>query len=383
MHPFEQIFDHIRGADNYRERCRLMEYLYKVTENRKKTLDESDRRALADFALKEAAGLPAIIEATEDAAALDDVCTYAGFIPAFVMLAYPQASDLPEADYAHMLALHDVLARKRFLENAVDEAFEEKVPAAEDMDRLLCVVAPLKEEYYKGKFFVGILHYRDKVEKMTPDAKQRLVAYTASELRRYLAMESFGKVVMDALEMVVDACSLYMTDELAALLAEILPRVNNTIRFFALQTLLRAQKTVPNVGQMVDDLAHDLEHADALYHLLRDIGKTELFPTELATPEYLAKSDLVHWLTYPTELGQKPDDIEYLGMVKKGLFKAEVYHVFRFKSMSDTLDDDSKGKWLIGWSNDDGGTFSKFDHYDDYDGGTLEKTLKNIKKKIL
>ncbi len=383
MHPFEQIFDHIRGAENYRERCQLMEYLYKVTENRKKTLDESDRRALAEFALKEAAGLPAIIEATEDVAARDDVCTYAGFLPAFVMLAYPQASDMPEADYASMLALHDVLARERFLENAVDDAFEEKIPTAVDIDRLLCVVVPLKEEYRKGKFYVGILHYREQVLKLEADAKAKLVAYTASELRRYLAMESFDKVVMDALEMVVDVCSLFMTDELAALIAELLPRVNDATMFFALQTLLRAQKPVPKEEEIVDHLARDLEHADALYHLLREVGKTSLFPAELATPEYLAKSDLVHWLTYPTELGQVPDEIEYLGMVKKGLIKGEIYHVFRYKSMSDTLDDASKGKWLIGWSNDEGGTFSKFDLYDDYDGGTVEKTLKNIKKKIL
>ncbi len=383
MHPFEQIFDHIRGAETYRERCQLMEYLYKVTENRKKTLDESDRRALAEFALKEAAGLPAIIEATEDIAARDDVCTYAGFLPEFVMLAYPKATDMPEADYANMLALHDVLARERFLENAVDEAFEEKIPVAEDIDRLLCVVAPLKEEYRKGKFYVGLLHYRDQVLQMAPDAKVKLVAYTASELRRYLAMESFDKVVMDALEMVVDVCSLFMTDELASLIAELLPRVNNATMFFALQTLLRAQKPVPEAEKIVDHLARDLEHADALHHLLRDIGKTDLFPSELATPEYLAKSDLVHWLTYPTELGQKPDEIEYLGAVKKGLIKGELYHVFRFKSNSDTLDEACKGRWLIGWSNDEGGTFSNFDLYDDYDGGTPDKTLKNVKRKLL
>lgn len=383
MHPFEQIFDHIRGAENYRERSQLMEYLYKVTENRKKTLDESDRRALAEFALKEAAGLPAIIEATEDIAARDDVCTYAGFLPAFVMLTYPQASAMPEADYASMMALHDALARERFLENAVDEAFEEKVPTAEDIDRLLCVVAPLKEEYRKGKFYVGVLHYREQVSKMDADAKAKLVAYTASELRRYLDMESFDKVVMDALEMVVDVCSLFMTDELAALIAELLPRVNNATMFFALQTLLRAKKPVPEEGRIVDYLARDLEHADVLHHLLREVGKVDLFPAELNNPEYLAKSDLVHWLTYPTELGQQPDEIEYLGLVKKGLIQSEKYYVFRYKSGSDTLDDESKGVWLIGWANDDGGTFSKFDKYADYDGGTVEKTLKNIKKKIL
>jgi hypothetical protein len=35
---------------------------------------------------------------------------------------------------------------------------------------------------------------------------------------------------------------------------------------------------------------------------------------------------------------------------------------------------------LIGWSNDEGGTFSNFDLYEDFEGPTLEKTLKKIKK---
>ena len=100
---------------------------------------------------------------------------------------------------------------------------------------------------------------------------------------------------------------------------------------------------------------------------------------EIRLPEYLAKSNLVHWLTYPTELGGEPDAIEYLGKVKK----KDVYYVFRYRSVSDTLSDELKGKWLIGWSSNDGGTFSNFDRYDDFVQKTPEKTLKYIKKKLL
>ncbi len=383
MHPFEQIFDPIRQAPTYREKCQLMEYLYQVTEKRGHTLDKSDIQVLADFALSETAGLPAVIEATEDLALRDDVCTYADFMPYFANLAYRTAQELPEADYANMKALKEILHRERFLEYAVDETFQEKVPTAADMDRLMCVVVPLKEEYRKGKFFVGIERYREQVSKMDADAKDKLASYTASELRRYLAMERIDKMAMDALEMIVDVSVSYMTDELAALIVELLPRVNNATMFFALQTLLRSQKPVPREEAFIDHLARDPEHADGIYHLLREVGKLGLFPAELNNPEYLAKSDLVHWLTYPTELGQVPDEIEYLGRIKKGLFKGEIYHIFRFMSTSDTLDDASKGRWLIGWANDDGGTFSNFDLYDEYDGGTVEKTLKNIKRKLL
>ena len=103
-----------------------------------------------------------------------------------------------------------------------------------------------------------------------------------------------------------------------------------------------------------------------------------LFPAELSTPEYLAKSDLVHWLTYPTELGKQPDQIEYLGKVKK----KEEYYIFRYISDSANLGDDRKNQWLIGWSNDEGGTFSNFNLYSDFEQKNNRKNLKEHKKAI-
>ena len=63
--------------------------------------------------------------------------------------------------------------------------------------------------------------------------------------------------------------------------------------------------------------------------------------------------------------------------------KGETFHVFRYKSDSDNLGDDLKGVWLIGWSGNDGGTFSNFDKYADYEKKTPEKTVKYIRRKLL
>ena len=84
----------------------------------------------------------------------------------------------------------------------------------------------------------------------------------------------------------------------------------------------------------------------------------------------------------PTELGKAPDEIQYIGKIKY-LFKKEVYHIFKYRSDSDTLGDELKNKWLIGWSSGDGGTFSNFDEFEKFDLGNTEKTLKNIKKKLI
>jgi hypothetical protein len=42
-----------------------------------------------------------------------------------------------------------------------------------------------------------------------------------------------------------------------------------------------------------------------------------------------------------------------------------------------------KDKWIIGWSSRDGGTFSNFDEFEKFDLGDTDKTLKNIKKKLI
>ena len=57
--------------------------------------------------------------------------------------------------------------------------------------------------------------------------------------------------------------------------------------------------------------------------------------------------------------------------------------MFKFRSDSDTLDESCKNQWLIGWSSEDGGTFSNFDLYSGFEQETVEKTLRNIKKKLL
>jgi hypothetical protein len=149
------------------------------------------------------------------------------------------------------------------------------------------------------------------------------------------------------------------------------------VNYYAIATLLDAKQIIPQ--SVVVALANDIVYADMTYALLKRHEATSLFPAELSSAEYLAKSDLVHWLTYPTELGKQPDEIEYLGKVKK----KEEYYVFRYKSDSENLGDDLKGQWLIGWSNDEGGTFSNFDLYSDFEQNTIEKTLKNIRKKLL
>ena len=49
----------------------------------------------------------------------------------------------------------------------------------------------------------------------------------------------------------------------------------------------------------------------------------------------------------------------------------------------DSIDDESKNKWLIGWSSEEGGTFSNFDSYAPFEKMPTKKALRLIKKKII
>ena len=173
-------------------------------------------------------------------------------------------------------------------------------------------------------------------------------------------------------------CKYFIDERLLALLEKIMSIKINRIRYYALETLLGYEKDVST--QVIAELAEDLTYAELTYCLLQKYGKENLFPKEYSTPEYLAKSDLVHWLTYPTELNKEPDDIQLLGTVN---VRKELFHIFKYKSDSKNLSEDLQNEYLIGWSGNEGGTFSNFDKLSDFQKKTNEKTLKYIAKKLL
>ena len=46
-------------------------------------------------------------------------------------------------------------------------------------------------------------------------------------------------------------------------------------------------------------------------------------------------------------------------------------------------EDELKNKWLVGWSSNEGGTFSNFDEFAPFEQETTEKTLKKQMMKFL
>ena len=295
-----------------------------------------------------------------------------------VMGIYSNPNDIPQAEMVMIKTLVDNVNKERRLQNAIEKFFALEQADEQDAKTLISTVSSVTDEFEKGLLYSGMLHFDEQLENMSECVKSIFADYIVSELNRYYKMEDIDEDIAGVIEIACDVCGYFMNDSLVDALYQALKLKRNNINYFAARSLLSFGADVPE--ETISLLANDLVYADNTYSMLKMLGKESLFPQELANVEYLAKSNMVNWLVYPTELGKAPDEIEYLGNVE---VKKEIFHIFRFRSDSDNLCEENKNVWLIGWANDEGGTFSNFDLYEQFEKDNIEKTLKNIKKKLL
>ena len=384
MSAFTDIINCIQSAETLRDKSQLLTYLGRALSANRKKLSPADRTELAAFALSELEEVPARLNKAESYREKDEIFGIMDSLMNLVMICYDSPAAMPRDKVEMIQRVIERCNKERFLENAIDEAFGGN-PNEADMERILCMATPLKDEFQKGQLWQGLIHYKGQVNTLSNDAKAVLARYAVSELTRFAEAQAEGTLSEDGyanLEYICDAARYIMYqaphDTLMQLIADLFKLEDPTVSYYALSTLTKVGYEVPD--EVIVMLANDLTHADITFRALKDRAMTYRFPADLRNDAYLAKSDLVHWLTYPTELGREPDEIVLLGVTKK---KGETFHVFRFKSDSANLGDDLKGVWLIGWSGSDGGTFSNFDKYADYEKKTPEKTVKYIRRKLL
>lgn len=380
MSKFNELISAMKAAKPG-EKVQLLEYLMTNLERMPKNrLAEEDREALLDYAMEEVDAHLTQIPAAPDYRTKDQMFACVDFILGLVMYVCPKAAGLPAGAHDRIQFLMALVQTARIMENNLEKLFDQETIDGPGAEKLVSLVESIQDEYRRGRIWAGLIHYQDRFDRMLPEAKAAFAQFLARELERYLAMDNRGRDELENLELMADLCGHLPCDATEGQLHRLLELNLGNIGYFAASSALKLKLELPQSA--IESLARDLGYAAMTYALLNQHGMAARFPAECATEEYLAKSDLVHWLLYPTELGQAPDEIEYLGKVK-WLLKKDVYHVFRYRSDSATLSDDCRGRWLIGWSNSDGGTFSNFDLYDDYRKETPEATLKYIKKKLI
>ena len=360
------------AAAPYEEKKQFLQYFCQMAEHAKRQISKEDQQALIASAFEEAERMHRDIPEAASYKEKDLIFECANFLFGMLYFLDGPLPNLPEDQQLKIKALATLIKREKHIENTLEEIFAQPSVAESDINRLLYWLKDCNDEYQRGKLFLGLGHQQ--LSKLSEGARKLLKEYFASELHRLISVNT--EDAWNALEVLADVCRYFADDAIVYGLLELLGQGKNHISCYVVDTLCFLGEDIPQSA--IDTLAADLEFAHFVWQTLQGVKKEHLFPAQFANDEYLAKSALVHWLTYPTELGKVPDEIEYLGAVKR-LFK-KPFHIFKFRSDSDTLDDESKNKWLIGWSDGQDGSFSDFDILPD--GEPIEQTLKRIKRRI-
>lgn len=377
MAQFDEIFNDIQNSNDYEENARLLQYLGNVLKSNMAKLPAEEKISIKDFALKEMQKLIEVIPSAKNYREKDKMFFYEdSVLMIFTLMGDHNSLTDEQADVLQKLIA--TVSKERVLENSVDKMFEIAKIEKSDVEAVLSIAKPIKDDYQRGMLFQGLLEHKDKIKNMSADAKSAIAEFTESELERLLSEKDLSDDAVNIIEFAADVSKYFITGKILDMLEKAMGVVENQVKYFILETLLDNNRQVS--ADAIKEIAGDLSYANLLKNVLVKYGKANLFPKEYDTPEYLAKSDLVRWLCYPTELNQKPDEIELLG---KATVKKEDYFIFKYKSDSDNLTDELQNVWLIGWSGSQGSTFSEFDKLSDFEKKTPEKTVKYITKKLL
>lgn len=216
---------------------------------------------------------------------------------------------------------------------------------------------------------VGDRNDEDVFDKAAVDCIEKIIEGNLEFALDYLKKSDFELTSANAysLEILLDVLGYFPTEKSIVYAIEVLNCKNNAVKLFGAASLLKNNIDVnPTV---LEDVAKDVELAYRLLRLLEKNKCANKFPAKYAQQEWIAKSQLVNWLKYPTELGKPPNEIELLEILEKDGYE---YYLYKFQTDLEAFKDIG---WLFGisggykkgefTSNDTGVTFSKFEPVED------------------
>ncbi len=344
-----------------------------------KRMGSKARAAFSEYAFAELRLLCERVYTVSTYREKDWMISYGEQLVELIRICYKNPADLPSDEVTYLKRFMDVINKERVLENEIIDAFSDgKTPSKEEIERLISIASTYIDEYHRASFFAGMLHFSDSFSDMDDDAAELLRDYSISELERISAKAEHGEDENDALGAICALSEELMTDELADAVSRAALKSAKSVMLYAFESLVLCEKDVP--AELVNTLVFDPEYTALIYRAYEKLDKTDLLPAGLLSEENIAKSDMIRWLVYPTELGELPEEIEFVGKAKK---KKETYYIFKYRTFSNNLDDSLKGEWLVGWTHDTGFAFSEFEKLSSFEKATLDKTLKSIARKCL
>ena len=179
-----------------------------------------------------------------------------------------------------------------------------------------------------------------KFEHFNKEQKDRLIKATIRKLDdiyRYLQTDDINPIVYSDLEVIVDM-SCYLNDEtIKALIDNIDKLEDNQIA----DIFIVKYKIINNMEiseEKLKSLKQNEERVWQLYKVMENLGVNDKYLKDISQ-EQIAKSDMIRWLSYPTELGSRPDTIELLGSFNYNGTKCFAYKFSKkdFKIKGDLL----------------------------------------------
>lgn len=131
-----------------------------------------------------------------------------------------------------------------------------------------------------------------------------------------------------SLEIILDLCCGLNSKEIEYLIREISEcKLYGACKIYLAKYY--AKNNLEIKQEYINEILCDVGNVEKLYKILEDMGRIDILSNANITQEMIAKSNMINWLKYPTELGKKPDIIECIGKVDLG--NDECY-IYKFKS---------------------------------------------------
>lgn len=161
---------------------------------------------------------------------------------------------------------------------------------------------------------VIIINNDPKFSYFDANLKDRIINATKRKLKDildYLKTENINPLVYEDLEVIVDL-SCYLNDQE---ISNLIDEIDNLGKNGNADIFIIKYKAINNLkisDEKLEMLKQDSERLWLLYNILEKLNMNNTYLNDVSQ-ESIAKSNMITWLKYPTELGSIPDQIELLG----------------------------------------------------------------------
>lgn len=148
------------------------------------------------------------------------------------------------------------------------------------------------------------------------ELKERLTKATIRKLNDIINYIKTNKkdinpLVFEDLEVIIDLACYLKNQDISKLISEIDNLINNN----KTDIFIIKYSIINNLNfkeEKINKIKNDEENLITLYSVMEKLNVNNKYLSDVSQ-EMIAKSDMIRWLCYPTELGSKPDKIELLG----------------------------------------------------------------------